>query len=76
MDTDSPDEILSEFRERRLGFWGVLQVTAGTGLAVYGVWAGILMPGFRKVPLKLQVLNSSIHAALTLKVMSIYCIVT
>ncbi|XP_076121702.1 adenine nucleotide translocase lysine N-methyltransferase [Alosa pseudoharengus] len=55
MDTDSPDELLSEFRERRLGVWGILQVTAGTGLAVYGMWAGILMPGFRKVPLKLQV---------------------
>ena len=56
MDTDTPDELLSEFRERRLGVWGVLQITAGTGLAVYAMWAGILMPGFRKVPLRLQVI--------------------
>ncbi|KAL0196789.1 hypothetical protein M9458_005329, partial [Cirrhinus mrigala] len=41
--------------ERRLGGWQILQLTAGTGLAVYAVWAGILMPGFRRVPLKLQV---------------------
>ncbi|XP_028842707.1 protein N-lysine methyltransferase FAM173A-like isoform X2 [Denticeps clupeoides] len=55
MDADTPDELLAEFREKRLGVWGLLQVTAGTGLAVYAVWAGLLMPGFRRVPLKLQV---------------------
>lgn len=55
MDVDGPDEILSELKERRLGAWGILQITAGTGLAVYVMWAGLLMPGFRRVPLKLQV---------------------
>ncbi|XP_063040238.1 adenine nucleotide translocase lysine N-methyltransferase [Engraulis encrasicolus] len=55
METDSPEELLSEVRERRLGVWGVLQIAAGTGAAVYAMWAGILMPGFRKVPLRLQV---------------------
>uniref|UniRef100_A0A672QFM3 Uncharacterized protein n=1 Tax=Sinocyclocheilus grahami TaxID=75366 RepID=A0A672QFM3_SINGR len=38
-----------------LGGWQILQLTAGTGLVVYAVWAGILMSGFRQVPLKLQV---------------------
>ncbi|XP_036408990.1 adenine nucleotide translocase lysine N-methyltransferase [Megalops cyprinoides] len=55
MDQDTPEEVLAEFKERRLGAWGLLQVTAGTGLAVYAMWAGVLMPGFRRVPLKLQV---------------------
>ncbi|XP_056117709.1 adenine nucleotide translocase lysine N-methyltransferase [Rhinichthys klamathensis goyatoka] len=55
MEDDIQEEMLSEFRERRLGGWQILQLTAGTGLAVYAVWAGILMPGFRRVPLKLQV---------------------
>ncbi|KAJ8250874.1 hypothetical protein GJAV_G00214220 [Gymnothorax javanicus] len=55
MDQDTPEEVLAEFKERRLGGWGVLQLAAGTGLAVYAMWAGLLMPGFRKVPLKLQV---------------------
>ncbi|XP_035254004.1 adenine nucleotide translocase lysine N-methyltransferase [Anguilla anguilla] len=55
MDGDTPEEVLAEFKERRFGGWGILQLTAGTGLAVYAVWAGLLMPGFRRVPLKLQV---------------------
>ncbi|KAM4535211.1 adenine nucleotide translocase lysine N-methyltransferase [Fundulus diaphanus] len=38
-----------------IGGWGVLQIAAGTGLAVYAMWAGVLQPGFRKVPLRLQV---------------------
>ena len=55
MDQDTPDEVVAEFKDRRLGAWGIFQITAGTGLAVYAMWAGVLMPGFRKVPLRLQV---------------------
>lgn len=55
MEQDTPEEILAEFKDRRLGAWGIFQITAGSGLAVYAIWAGVLMPGFRKVPLKLQV---------------------
>ncbi|TRY56085.1 hypothetical protein DNTS_017929 [Danionella cerebrum] len=55
MEDDIQEEVMSEFRERRLGGWHLLQLTAGTGLALYAVWAGLLMPGFRRVPLRLQV---------------------
>ncbi|XP_047656531.1 adenine nucleotide translocase lysine N-methyltransferase isoform X2 [Tachysurus fulvidraco] len=59
MEDETQEEILSQFKEKRFGGWGLLQLTAGTGLAVYAMWAGILMPGFRRVPLKLQVLEAS-----------------
>ncbi|KAM4635126.1 adenine nucleotide translocase lysine N-methyltransferase [Polymixia lowei] len=49
------DEALVELKDRHLGGWGIAQIAAGTGLAVYAMWAGILQPGFRKVPLRLQV---------------------
>ena len=55
MEGDTGDEALADFRERRLGFGGVAQLAAGSALAVYAVWAGILQPGFRRVPLRLQV---------------------
>uniref|UniRef100_UPI003AAE95E0 adenine nucleotide translocase lysine N-methyltransferase n=1 Tax=Centroberyx gerrardi TaxID=166262 RepID=UPI003AAE95E0 len=55
MDDNAPDEALAEFKDRQLGGWGVAQIAAGTGLAVYAMWVGILQPGFRKVPLRLQV---------------------
>lgn len=55
MADDSPDEAFAELRSRPLGIWGVAQIAAGTGLAVYAMWVGILQPGFRKVPLRLQV---------------------
>ncbi|XP_056609074.1 adenine nucleotide translocase lysine N-methyltransferase [Triplophysa dalaica] len=55
MEDDVQQEFLAEFKEKRLGGWQILQLTAGTGLAVYAVWAGVIMPGFRRVPLKLQV---------------------
>ncbi|XP_032444209.1 adenine nucleotide translocase lysine N-methyltransferase [Xiphophorus hellerii] len=55
MDDDSPDEVFTDFRTRHLGGWGVVQIAAGTGLAVYVMWVGVLQPGFRRVPLKLQV---------------------
>ncbi|KAL4622723.1 protein FAM173A [Arapaima gigas] len=55
MDPDSPDYVLPRLSDKPLGGWGLLQVAAGSGLAVYAVWVGILMPGFRRVPLRLQV---------------------
>ena len=61
MEGDTADEVLAEFKERRLGFWGIAQITAGSGLAVYAMWVGILQPGFRRVPLKLQVGYASLN---------------
>ncbi|XP_047694070.1 adenine nucleotide translocase lysine N-methyltransferase isoform X3 [Prionailurus viverrinus] len=56
MEQDDPGEALSELRERRLGALELLQAAAGSGLAAYIVWALLLQPGFRRVPLRLQVL--------------------
>ncbi|KAM5330615.1 adenine nucleotide translocase lysine N-methyltransferase isoform 1-T1 [Glossophaga mutica] len=55
MEQDDPAEALTELRERRLGPFELLQVAAGSGLAAYAVWALLLQPGFRRVPLRLQV---------------------
>ncbi|CAK6963241.1 adenine nucleotide translocase lysine N-methyltransferase [Scomber scombrus] len=55
MDDGTPDEAFAEFKTRQIGAWGVAQIAASTGLAVYAMWVGILQPGFRKVPLRLQV---------------------
>lgn len=55
MDDDGPNEVFAELKSRPLGGWGVAQIAAGTGLAVYAMWVGVLQPGFRKVPLRLQV---------------------
>lgn len=56
MDDDgTQDEMRAEFKDRRLGGWGIAQISVGTGLAVYAMWVVILQPGFRKVPLRLQV---------------------
>ncbi|XP_021077084.1 protein N-lysine methyltransferase FAM173A [Mus pahari] len=55
MDLDDPAEALTELRERRLGLLETLQAAAGSGLAVYTIWALLLQPGFRRVPLRLQV---------------------
>lgn len=55
MEQDDPAEALTELRERRPGAWELLQVAAGSGLAAYAVWALLLQPGFRRVPLRLQV---------------------
>ncbi|XP_032767820.1 adenine nucleotide translocase lysine N-methyltransferase isoform X2 [Rattus rattus] len=55
MDQDDPAEALTELREKRLGLLDLLQAAAGSGLAVYTVWALLLQPGFRRVPLRLQV---------------------
>lgn len=57
MEHDDPAEALTELRERRLGALELLQVAAGSGLAAYAVWALLLQPGFRRVPLRLQVLD-------------------
>lgn len=55
MEHDDPAEALTELRERRLGALELLQAAAGSGLAAYAVWALLLQPGFRRVPLRLQV---------------------
>ncbi|XP_042095823.1 adenine nucleotide translocase lysine N-methyltransferase isoform X3 [Ovis aries] len=55
MEQDDPAEALTELRERRPGPLELLQVAAGSGLAVYAMWALLLQPGFRRVPLRLQV---------------------
>ncbi|XP_059271776.1 adenine nucleotide translocase lysine N-methyltransferase isoform X2 [Mustela nigripes] len=56
MEQDDPGEALAELRRRRLGARELLQAAAGSGLAAYAVWALLLQPGFRRVPLRLQVL--------------------
>ncbi|XP_060219936.1 adenine nucleotide translocase lysine N-methyltransferase isoform X3 [Meriones unguiculatus] len=56
MDHDDPAEALTELREKRVGLLELLQAAAGSGLAAYAVWALLLQPGFRRVPLRLQVL--------------------
>ncbi|KAM8798481.1 adenine nucleotide translocase lysine N-methyltransferase isoform 3-T3 [Eudromia elegans] len=55
MDAEELDELARRLQGRALGGWGLLQLAAGTGLAAYAVWAAVLMPGFRRVPLRLQV---------------------
>lgn len=55
MEQDDPGEALAELRGRRLGARELLQAAAGSGLAAYAVWALLLQPGFRRVPLRLQV---------------------
>lgn len=55
MEQDDPGEALAELRERRLGAPELLQAAVGSGLAAYAVWALLLQPGFRRVPLRLQV---------------------
>ncbi|XP_049759404.1 adenine nucleotide translocase lysine N-methyltransferase isoform X4 [Elephas maximus indicus] len=56
MEQDDPAEAVTELRERRLGALELLQAATGSGLAAYAVWARLLQPGFRRVPLRLQVL--------------------
>nr|KAF6272047.1 hypothetical protein mMyoMyo1_004834 [Myotis myotis] len=54
MEQDDPAEALTELRERKPSRLELLQVAAGSGLAAYAVWALLLQPGFRRVPLRLQ----------------------
>ncbi|KAM4820114.1 adenine nucleotide translocase lysine N-methyltransferase [Thomomys bottae] len=55
MEHEDPAEAFSELRARRLRAPELLQLAAGSGLAAYAVWALLLQPGFRRVPLRLQV---------------------
>jgi hypothetical protein len=55
MEHEDPGEAVTELRERRPGALELLQGAAGSGLAAYAVWALLLQPGFRRVPLRLQV---------------------
>ncbi|XP_034988145.2 adenine nucleotide translocase lysine N-methyltransferase [Zootoca vivipara] len=55
MEPEDAEELAAELHGKPVDVWDLLQIAAGTGLTAYVVWAGILMPGFRKVPLKLQV---------------------
>ncbi|XP_037765991.1 adenine nucleotide translocase lysine N-methyltransferase isoform X4 [Chelonia mydas] len=55
MDPDDLEELAVKLQGKTVGGWGLVQLAAGTGFAAYVMWAGILMPGFRRVPLKLQV---------------------
>ncbi|ELK28432.1 Protein FAM173A [Myotis davidii] len=54
MEQDDPAEALTELRERKPSRLELLQVAAGSGLAACPVWALLLQPGFRRVPLRLQ----------------------
>ncbi|XP_067407192.1 adenine nucleotide translocase lysine N-methyltransferase isoform X5 [Emydura macquarii macquarii] len=55
MDPDDLAELAGELQGKTVGGWGLVQLAAGTGFAAYVVWAAVLMPGFRRVPLRLQV---------------------
>ncbi|NXJ12804.1 F173A methyltransferase, partial [Odontophorus gujanensis] len=55
MDAEALDELAGQLHGEALGGRGLLQLAAATGLAAYAVWAVMLMPGFRRVPLHLQV---------------------
>eukprot|EP00076_Gallus_gallus_P003622 NP_001264081.1 protein FAM173A isoform 2 [Gallus gallus] len=55
MDAEALDELAGQLQGEALGGRGLLQLAATTGLAAYAVWAAVLMPGFRRVPLHLQV---------------------
>ncbi|KAA8578357.1 hypothetical protein FQN60_003660, partial [Etheostoma spectabile] len=35
---DGPDEVFTELKTRDIGGWGVAQIAAGSGLAVYAMW--------------------------------------
>ncbi|XP_065588571.1 adenine nucleotide translocase lysine N-methyltransferase [Cyrtonyx montezumae] len=55
MDAEALDELAGRLHGEALGGRGLLQLAATAGLAAYAVWAVVLMPGFRRVPLHLQV---------------------
>ncbi|KAM7372154.1 hypothetical protein PAMP_009347 [Pampus punctatissimus] len=71
MEDGTPDEVFAELKTRELRGWDVVQIAAGTGFAVYAMWVGFLQPGFRKVPLRLQVpyipaSKAQVHNVMTL----------
>ncbi|XP_072734060.1 adenine nucleotide translocase lysine N-methyltransferase isoform X2 [Ciconia boyciana] len=41
-----------------LGGRGLLELAVASGVAAWATWAALLMPGFRRVPLRLQVLEA------------------
>ncbi|XP_069503110.1 adenine nucleotide translocase lysine N-methyltransferase isoform X2 [Ambystoma mexicanum] len=55
MNQDDLEDSRSQLQGQSVGGWGLLKMAGCCGLASYAVWAVILMPGFRRVPLKLQV---------------------
>ncbi|XP_064318231.1 adenine nucleotide translocase lysine N-methyltransferase isoform X2 [Phalacrocorax carbo] len=44
--------------EGALGGRALLELAAATGVAAWATWAALLMPGFRRVPLRLQVVEA------------------
>ncbi|NXH14014.1 F173A methyltransferase, partial [Bucco capensis] len=59
MDPEPLEELRAEGWGRpegaRLGWSGLLQLAVASGVAAWATWAALLMPGFRRVPLRLQV---------------------
>ncbi|XP_064887044.1 adenine nucleotide translocase lysine N-methyltransferase isoform X2 [Columba livia] len=56
MEPGEPEELVWGLPERgALGGWGLLELAVASGVAAWATWATLLMPGFRRVPLRLQV---------------------
>lgn len=56
MEPGEPEELVWGQPERgALGGWGLLELAVASGVAAWATWATLLMPGFRRVPLRLQV---------------------
>ncbi|NXU58734.1 F173A methyltransferase, partial [Turnix velox] len=49
------EEVWGRVGEVRLGGRGLLELAVATGAAAWATWALLLAPGFRRVPLRLQV---------------------
>ncbi|KAM9372409.1 adenine nucleotide translocase lysine N-methyltransferase [Phaethornis superciliosus] len=49
------DEAWGDTGGSRLGGRGLLELAVASGVAAWATWALLLMPGFRRVPLRLQV---------------------
>ncbi|XP_061455123.1 adenine nucleotide translocase lysine N-methyltransferase isoform X1 [Rhineura floridana] len=71
MDPEDAEELAAELHGKAMGVLDLLQIATGAGLTAYVVWAGILMPGFRSVPLKLQVPYVPANASQVENVMSL-----
>ncbi|XP_069066657.1 adenine nucleotide translocase lysine N-methyltransferase [Pleurodeles waltl] len=55
MNQDDLEDVRAQLHGKPIGGWKLLQMAGCCGFASYAVWAVLLMPGFRRVPLKLQV---------------------
>ncbi|OPJ87635.1 protein FAM173A isoform B [Patagioenas fasciata monilis] len=56
MEPGEPEEPVWGQAERgALGGWELLELAVASGVAAWATWATLLMPGFRRVPLRLQV---------------------